>query len=192
MCLDNSSIACSIAIAAARSHRKGHGSILRRAKCIFLIAIELAYKSNVAEGHSPEYLKCLATFPGIFGDISRNVWGHSPECLRRFRGMFGDIPWNISFPPFPEFPVFRSPFLYSCFYTQPCRAYHFSCLRVFLQCVCLVSVYYLNRFYKMICNIYETMDVKFRSTNILSVFLKNIFNLSIILILREKLRENVI
>ena len=41
--------------------------------------------------HSPE---CLETFPGIFGDISRNVWRHFPECLATFPGMFEDIPRN--------------------------------------------------------------------------------------------------
>ena len=61
-------------------------------------------------GHSPE---CLATFPGMFEDIPQNVWRHSPECLRTFPGMFDDIPQNITFPsihrvsriPFPV-PVF--------------------------------------------------------------------------------------
>ena len=64
--------------------------------------------------HSPEY---LATLPGMFGDILQNVWQHSSECLRTFPGMFGDIPRKITFPPFPAFPAFRSPFLYSWFYT---------------------------------------------------------------------------
>ena len=57
-------------------------------------------------GHSPEY---LTTFPGMFGDIPRNVWGHSPECLGTFSGMFGDIPRNITFPPFLVFPTFPVP-----------------------------------------------------------------------------------
>ena len=43
-------------------------------------------------GHSPEY---YATFPGMFEDIPRNVWRHSPECLGTFRGILGDIPRNI-------------------------------------------------------------------------------------------------
>ena len=42
--------------------------------------------------HSPA---CLRTFPGIFGDIPRNVWQHSPECLVTFPEMFGDIPRNV-------------------------------------------------------------------------------------------------
>ena len=66
--------------------------------------------------HSPEY---LGAFPGMFGDIPQNVWRHSPECLGTFPGMFGDIPQNITFPPFPALSAFRSPFLYSCFYTKP-------------------------------------------------------------------------
>ena len=36
--------------------------------------------------HSPE---CLVAFPGMFGDISRNVWGYSQECLRIF-------PWLVA------------------------------------------------------------------------------------------------
>ena len=85
--------------------------------------------------HSPE---CLAIFPEILGDIHRNVWRHSPKCLRTLPGMFGNIPWNVwrhspeclrTLPEmfgdiprnktFPLFPAFRSPFLYSCFYTLP-------------------------------------------------------------------------
>ena len=66
--------------------------------------------------HLAEY---LAKFPRIFGNILRNVWRHSPECLRKFPRMFGDIPRNITFPLFLAFPAFRSPFLYSWFYTQP-------------------------------------------------------------------------
>ena len=86
-------------------------------------------------------LECLTTFPGMFGDIPRNVWRHSLEWLRTFPEMFddiprdvgrhsleclstfsfpgmsGDIPRNITFPPFPALPAFRSPFLYSWFYT---------------------------------------------------------------------------
>ena len=49
--------------------------------------------------HSPE---CLATFPrmfedipGLFGDIFRNVWRHSPECLRTFPRMISDILRNV-------------------------------------------------------------------------------------------------
>ena len=48
-------------------------------------------------------LDCLRTFPEMFNDIPRNVWGHSPECLVRFPGIFediprniGNIPWNVS------------------------------------------------------------------------------------------------
>ena len=67
-------------------------------------------------GYSPE---CLSTFPRMFQDIPQKVWGHSPECLTTFRGMFGNIPRNITFPPFSTFLAFRSPFLYSCFFTQP-------------------------------------------------------------------------
>ena len=84
MCFENPPIDCSIVVVAARSHRTGPGSIPRRAKCIFLVATELAHKSNAAERHSLEHLR---TFPGMFG--------HSPECLRTFPGMFGDIPWNV-------------------------------------------------------------------------------------------------
>ena len=64
--------------------------------------------------HSPKY---LTTFPGMFEDIPRNVWRHSSECLRTFPGMFGHIPRNIAFPVFVAFLAFRSPFLYSWFYT---------------------------------------------------------------------------
>ena len=62
-------------------------------------------------------LECLATFPGMFSNIPRTgmfsnihrkVWRHSPE-------------YNI--PPFPAFPAFRSPFLHSWFYTYPLRLY---------------------------------------------------------------------
>ena len=66
--------------------------------------------------HSPE---CFRTFPRMFQDIPQKVWGHSPECLTTFREMFGNIPRNITFPPFSAFLAFRSPFLYSCFFTQP-------------------------------------------------------------------------
>ena len=55
-------------------------------------------------------------FPGIFGDIPRNVWLHSLKCLMTFPGIFGNIPT------FPAFPAFRSPFLYSWFYTQPANS----------------------------------------------------------------------
>ena len=114
MCLDNPPVHCSKVNVAASSHHNGPGSISRGAKCIFLVATELAYKSNAAEGHSLEYLRtfpgmfddiprnvwrhspeCLATFPGMFEDIPRNVWGHSPECLRTFPGTFGDILRNV-------------------------------------------------------------------------------------------------
>ena len=37
----------------------------------------------------------LATFPGMFEDIPRNVWLHSPECLMTFPGMFSNIPQNF-------------------------------------------------------------------------------------------------
>ena len=78
--------------------------------------------------HFPEY---LATFPRIFGDIPRNVWPHYPKCLRTFPGMFGHIPRNITFPLFLAFPAFRSPFLYSRFYTD---FYNLYCTRFsFLQ-----------------------------------------------------------
>ena len=69
MYLDNPPIHCSIMVVAASSHRKVPGLIPREAKCIFFVATELAYKSNAAEGHSPEYLR---TFPGMSGDIPRN------------------------------------------------------------------------------------------------------------------------
>ena len=85
-------IDCSIVVVASRSHRKGPGSIPWGAKCIFLVATELAYKSNAAEGHSLEYLR---TFPGMFGNIPQNVLRHSLEYLVRFPSMFYDIPWNI-------------------------------------------------------------------------------------------------
>ena len=42
--------------------------------------------------YSPKY---LATFAGMFGYIPQNVWGHYPECLAIFPGMFGDIPRNV-------------------------------------------------------------------------------------------------
>ena len=38
----------------------------------------------------------------MFEDIPRNVQLHSPECLTIFPGIFGDIPRNITFPPFPH------------------------------------------------------------------------------------------
>ena len=54
-------------------------------------------------------------FPGMFGDIPRNIWRHSPECLVTFPGMFSDIFRNVwrhspeySIPPIPRFP--RIPF----------------------------------------------------------------------------------
>ena len=79
-------------VVVASSHRKVPGLIPRGAKCIFFVATELAYKSNAAEGHSPE---CLVTFPGINEDIHRNVLRHSRECLATFPGMFYDIPGYI-------------------------------------------------------------------------------------------------
>ena len=92
MCLNNPPINCSIVVVAASSYGKGTGSISRGATCIFLVATELAYKSNAAEGRSPE---CLRTFPRMFGDIPGNVLRHSPECLAAFRGMLEDIPRNV-------------------------------------------------------------------------------------------------
>ena len=92
MCLDTPPIHCSIVVVAASSHSKGSASIPRGAKCIFLVATKLTYKSNAAEGHSPEYLR---TFPGLYEDIHRNVWRHSPERFTKFPGMFGDIPRNV-------------------------------------------------------------------------------------------------
>ena len=90
MCFDNPPSHCSIVVVAASSYRIGPGSIPRGNKCIFLVATELAYKSNAAERHSSEYLR---TFPGMFGDIPRNVF--PPECFVTFPGMFGDIPRNV-------------------------------------------------------------------------------------------------
>ena len=88
-------------------------------------------------GHSP---KCLAIFPGMFEDILRNVWqyplnvsGHSPEFLRILPGIFGDISRNITFPSFPEFSEFRSPFLYSQFYTSSYYNY-FHSINVYVLC----------------------------------------------------------
>ena len=59
--------------------------------------------------HSPE---CLGTFPGMFGDIPPNVWGHSPERLATVPGMFEDIPRNVwrhspkyNIPPVPSIPL---------------------------------------------------------------------------------------
>ena len=43
-------------------------------------------------GHS---LKCLVTFPRMFGDTPQNVWGHFLECLVRYPGMFDNIPGNV-------------------------------------------------------------------------------------------------
>ena len=37
------------------------------------------------------YKKCLATFPGMFGCIPRNVWRYSPESLTTFPEMFNNI-----------------------------------------------------------------------------------------------------
>ena len=54
-------------------------------------------------GHS---LECLTRFPGIFGDIPRNVWRHSPECLASFPGMFGEIPGLQHSPHSPRSPHF--------------------------------------------------------------------------------------
>ena len=48
--------------------------------------------------HAPDYFRILWIFRG-----------HSPECLATFLGMFGT---------FPLFPAFRSPFLYSWFYSR--------------------------------------------------------------------------
>ena len=57
----------------------------------------------------------LATSPGMFGDIARNFWWHSPEYLETLPGMFGDIPRNAwrhspedNIPPIPRVP--RIPF----------------------------------------------------------------------------------
>ena len=55
--------------------------------------------------HSPEY---LATFPGIFGDIPQNVRGNSPECLATFPRMFEDIPKNV-WPHSPEYNILPIP-----------------------------------------------------------------------------------
>ena len=54
--------------------------------------------------HSSE---CLRTFPGMFGE-PRNVWGHSPECLRAFPWMFGHIPRNV-WGHSPEYSIPRIP-----------------------------------------------------------------------------------
>ena len=42
--------------------------------------------------HSPEY---LAIFPRMLGNIPQNAWQHSPECLATFPRMFEDIPRNF-------------------------------------------------------------------------------------------------
>ena len=102
MCLENPLIDCSIVVVVASSYL-GPGSIPRGAKCIFLVATDLAYKSNAAEEHSLEYLRTflrmLVTFPRIFDDIPRNVLRHSLECLGTFPRMFEDIPRNVQHSP---------------------------------------------------------------------------------------------
>ena len=50
--------------------------------------------------------ECFTTCHRLFSNILWIFRGHSPECL-------------ATFPLFPAFPAFRSPFLYSWFYTQP-------------------------------------------------------------------------
>ena len=62
----------------------------------------------------------LATFPGMFEDIPRNIWRHSPECLATFPEMFEDIPLNVwrhsmecNIPPIPHVPPI--PFLVPVF-----------------------------------------------------------------------------
>ena len=43
-------------------------------------------------GHSPE---CLTTFPEIFSNIPLNIWGHSQEFLEAFPRIFEDISRNV-------------------------------------------------------------------------------------------------
>ena len=42
--------------------------------------------------HSPE---CLETFSGMFENIPRNVWWHLLECLRTIPRMFENLPRNV-------------------------------------------------------------------------------------------------
>ena len=37
------------------------------------------------------------TLPGMFYNIPRNIWRHSPDCLGRLPVMFSDIPRNFFF-----------------------------------------------------------------------------------------------
>ena len=76
--------------------------------------------------------------------------------------MFGDILRNITFLPFPTFPAFRSPFLYSCFYTQ-------SDIYIINQnAVKLTVLFYVNFILTSLCSkfnsIYFTAMYKTRNT----------------------------
>ena len=82
--------------------------------------------SNILSIFREHSLKYLATFPGIFHDITRNVWWHSPEChgmlnsilqnvweqspefFTTFPGIFHDIPPE-SLKTFPEYNILPIP-----------------------------------------------------------------------------------
>ena len=60
--------------------------------------------------------KTFHTFHKMFY-MPQIIFEYSLDFSRTFPGMFEDIPRNITFPLFPAFPAFRSPFLYSWFYS---------------------------------------------------------------------------
>ena len=45
-------------------------------------------------------------------NIPQNVWQQSPKCLAIFPGMFVDVSRDITFPSFSAFPALHSPLLY--------------------------------------------------------------------------------
>ena len=66
--------------------------------------LPLCKNGNIPQKVWPNFLECLRTysleceylptFPRMFDDLPRNVWGHSPECLMTFPRMLDDIFWN--------------------------------------------------------------------------------------------------
>ena len=76
----------------------------------------------------------------IFQNNSQTISQLEQLSLATFPGMFGDIPRNITFPLFPAFPAFRSPFLYFWFYTQPgCNGYNIICNKKYYRTVQKIS-----------------------------------------------------
>ena len=87
--------------------------------------------------------ECFTTCHRLFSNILWIFRGHFQGFFTTFPGMFGDIPRNITFPQFPTFPAFRFPFLYSWFYALPQSLYSQANSKTFncLLCCCIRTNY---------------------------------------------------